>query len=59
MSTLDRANCQLNHIAVLFGLDDHVSLLVARVAPGESVIKYKSILNVLKDTYDHSCCLAR
>jgi hypothetical protein len=29
------------------------------VAAGESVIKYKSPLNVLKDTYDHSCCLAR
>ena len=28
-------------------------------AQGESVIKYKSPLNVLKDTYDYSCCLAR
>jgi hypothetical protein len=35
------------------------SLLLFRdgVAParGESVIKYKSSLNVLKDTYDYSC----
>jgi hypothetical protein len=31
----------------------------AGLAEGESVIKYKSSLNVLKDTYDHSCCLAR
>jgi hypothetical protein len=31
----------------------------AELAEGESVIKYKSTLNVLKDTYDHSCCLAR
>jgi hypothetical protein len=29
------------------------------IAEGESVIKYKSPLNVLKDTYDYSCCLAR
>ena len=29
------------------------------IAPGESVIKYTSPLNVLKDTYDYSCCLAR
>jgi hypothetical protein len=29
------------------------------LARGESVIKYKSPLNVLKDTYDYSCCLAR
>ena len=28
---------------------------VALLAPGESVIKYKSPLNVLKDTYDYSC----
>ena len=27
----------------------------AGVAPGESVIEYKSPLNVLKDTYDYSC----
>jgi hypothetical protein len=26
------------------------------LAPGGSVIKYKSPLNALKDTYDHSCC---
>jgi hypothetical protein len=26
-----------------------------RLAEGEPVIKYKSPLNVLKDTYDHSC----
>ena len=26
-----------------------------RLAPGESVIEYKSPLNVLKDTYDYSC----
>ena len=26
-----------------------------QVAQGESVIKYKSSLNVLKDTYDYSC----
>ena len=26
------------------------------VAAGESAIKYKSPLNVLKGTYDHSCC---
>ena len=31
----------------------------ADIAEGESVIKYKSPLNVLKDTYDYSCCLAR
>jgi hypothetical protein len=31
----------------------------AVVAEGEYVIKYKSPLNVLKDTYDHSWCLAR
>jgi hypothetical protein len=29
------------------------------VAEGESVIKYKSPQNVLKDTYDYSYCLAR
>ena len=29
------------------------------LAEGESVIKYKSTLNVLTDTHDHSCCLAR
>ena len=28
----------------------------ARLAAGESVIKYKSPLTVLKDTYDYSCC---
>jgi hypothetical protein len=33
--------------------------LVATLARGESVIKYKSPLNVLKDAYDYSCCLAR
>jgi hypothetical protein len=27
----------------------------AGLARGESVIKYKSPLNVLKDTYDHNC----
>ena len=27
----------------------------AMLAEGESVIKYKSPLNVLTDTYDHSC----
>ena len=26
-----------------------------RLAEGEPVIKYKSSLNVLKDTYDYSC----
>ena len=31
----------------------------AGVAEGESVIKYKSPLNVPKDTYDYSCCLVR
>jgi hypothetical protein len=30
-------------------------LTAAALAPGESVIKYESPLNVLKDTYDHSC----
>jgi hypothetical protein len=30
-----------------------------RYSLGESVIKYRSPLNVLKDTYDYSCCLAR
>jgi hypothetical protein len=29
------------------------------LAEGASVIKYKSLLNVLKDTHDHSWCLAR
>ena len=29
-------------------------LMAAALAAGESVIKYKSPLNVLKDTYDHS-----
>jgi hypothetical protein len=29
--------------------------LTATLAEGESFIKYKSPLNVLKDTYDHSC----
>ena len=34
--------------------------LAAKLAQGGSVIKYKSPLNVLKDTnYDYSCCLAR
>jgi hypothetical protein len=33
--------------------------ILAALAEGEPVIKYKSTLNVLKDTYDHSCCLAR
>jgi hypothetical protein len=31
----------------------------AGLAQGESAIKYKSPLNVLKDTYERSCCLAR
>jgi hypothetical protein len=34
---------------------EHYSRLVAK---GESVIKYKYPLNVVTDTYDHSCCLA-
>jgi hypothetical protein len=35
------------------------AILVARFAVGGSVIKYRSPLNVLKGTYDYSCCLAR
>jgi hypothetical protein len=31
----------------------------SRLAAGESVVKYNFPLNVLKGTYDHSCCLAR
>ena len=31
------------------------NLLTALLAAGESVIKRPSPLNVLKDTYDHSC----
>ena len=33
----------------------HELLLLLDLAEGESVIKYKFPLNVLKDTYDHSC----
>jgi hypothetical protein len=35
--------------AGLEGLEDRL------IAGGESVIKYKSPLNVLKDTYDYRC----
>ena len=38
---------------------DNVAARLARLARGEPVIKYKPPLNVLKDTYDHSCFLAR
>ena len=31
------------------------ALAVAALAVGESVIRCRSPLNVLKDTYDHSC----
>jgi hypothetical protein len=34
----------------------HVEALSCRIARGGSIIRYKSPLNVLKDTYDHSCC---
>ena len=35
-------------VAILTGIE-------ARLAEGGSVVKYKSPLNVLTDTYDHSC----
>ena len=31
-------------------------VLAVYLAPGESAIQCPSALNVLKDTYDHSCC---
>jgi hypothetical protein len=31
------------------------AVAAAELAPGESAINYKSPLNALKDTYDHSC----
>ena len=42
---------------VVYGASTYATLV--RVAQGESVIKYKSALNVRKDTYDYSCYRAR
>ena len=41
---------------VLHKADESARSRTARLAEGGSVIKYRSPLDVLKDTYDHSCC---
>jgi hypothetical protein len=49
----------LSHPWLPVPLMSFVSWYAYCLARGESVMKHKSPLNVLKDTYDYSCCLAR
>ena len=44
-------------IPIVGNAAEHATAVCRRpLAQGESVIKHKSSLNVLKDTYDYSCC---